>query len=93
MAGRKILITLKRKTATLSHGKKTVSETENELVVRIPLIVRFRPIVVQPQTVIIVFQLEDVGIAVGVGLVRPAFRNTADLSVQKSTRGRAVLYL
>lgn len=63
-AGRKIWITQKRKTVTSSHGKKTVSETEHELVVGVPLIVRFRPIVVQPQTVIIVFQVEDVGIAV-----------------------------
>lgn len=36
--------------------------------------------VVQPQTVIIVFQLEDVGIAVRVGLVRLVIQITADLS-------------
>jgi len=49
--------------------KKIVSETEYELVVRIPLIVRFGPIVVQPQTVIIVFNAEDIRIAVTIGFL------------------------
>ncbi|MEI6490796.1 MAG: four helix bundle protein [bacterium] len=58
----------KRKTTTSEVAeKKAVSETEHELVVRIPLIVRPRPIVVEPQTVAIAFELEDVRVAVGVG--------------------------
>lgn len=67
------------KTATGSRGKKTVSETEHERVVRIPLIIRFRPIVVQPQAIVVVFQLEDVRVALGVGFVRYAIHDTAHL--------------
>lgn len=69
MAGRRIWGILKRKTAILEiTEKKRVSETEHELVVRIPLVVGFRPIVVQPQTVVVAFQLEDVRVAIGVGV-------------------------
>jgi hypothetical protein len=68
-AGRRILLILKRKTATCKvTEKKTVSETEHELVVRIPLIVRLRPIVVEPQTVFVPFEVKDVRVAVLVGV-------------------------
>ena len=61
--------TLKRKTATYDVAeKKIVSETETPLVVRIPGVVRFRPIVVEPQTVVVAFQVEDVRVAVRIGL-------------------------
>jgi hypothetical protein len=83
VAGRRISPTLKRKTATYknraSRKKKRVSETEYELVVRIPLVVGFRPIVVQPQPVVVAFQVEHVRVAVGVGFVRRAAQVTADL--------------
>ena len=69
-----------RKTATCKAAeRKTVSETEHELVVRIPLVVGFRPIVVQPQTVVVAFQLEDVRVAVGVCVVRRVINDTVHL--------------
>jgi len=51
--------------------KKTVSEAEDEPVVRIPLVVRFRPIVVQPRTVVVAIHVEDVRVAVGAEALRP----------------------
>lgn len=69
MDGRRIWKIRQRKTATSEvAGKKTVSETKRELVVRIPIVRRLRPIVVQPQTVVVAFELEDVRVAVGVGV-------------------------
>ena len=53
----------------LSRGKKRISETEDELIVRIPLIAGLGPIAVQPQTIVVAFQLEDVRVAIGVGAV------------------------
>lgn len=58
---------------------KTVSETEHELVDRITFVIGFRPIVVQPQTVVVAFQLEDVRVAVGVGVVRSVINDTVHL--------------
>ena len=70
MAGRKVWRILKRKTATFEIAeKKTVSKTEYKLVVRIPPVVGFRPVVVQPQTVVIAFEVEDIRVAVGVRIV------------------------
>jgi hypothetical protein len=67
VAGRRIWKTLKRKTAIFKiTEKKIVSETERKLVVRIPRVVGFRPIVVQPQTVVIAFEVEDVRVSIGV---------------------------
>ena len=40
--------------------------TENELIVRIPLILGIGPVVVQPQVVTIAIELEDVRVATGV---------------------------
>ncbi|MEN9654124.1 MAG: hypothetical protein RL235_236 [Chlamydiota bacterium] len=57
--------------------KKTVSETEHELVLGIPLVVRFRPVVVQPRTILIAFNVEDVRVPVGVGFAWYATRITA----------------
>jgi len=45
-----------------------LSETEDELVLRIPLVRRLRPVVVQPQPIVIVFKVEDVQVPVGIGL-------------------------
>ena len=58
----------KEKPQPIRSRKEAVSEAEHELIVRIPLVVRLRPIVVQPQTVIVRFEVENVRIAVGVGL-------------------------
>jgi len=44
-----------------------LSEAEDKLVLGIPLVVRIRPVVVQPETVLIPFQLEDIRIAAAVG--------------------------
>lgn len=58
----------KRKTATNKIAeKKTVSETECELIVWIPRAVGLRPIVVQPKAVFVAFEVEHVWIAVGIG--------------------------
>ena len=46
--------------------KRTVSETEHKPIVRIPLIVRFRPIAIQPQLVIVTIQLEDMRVTISV---------------------------
>jgi len=48
--------------------KKTVSEAEDEPIVRIPLVVRFRPIIVQPRTIVVAIHVEDARVAIGVGL-------------------------
>ena len=69
--GRKILILIKKnpvKIEYLDGVKKALSETENKLVLRIPLVVRLRPIVIEPQSIVIVFQVEHVRIATGISL-------------------------
>lgn len=43
----------------------------------IPLVVRIRDVVVQPQTVGITFQVEDVRVAIAVGIVWHALQATA----------------
>lgn len=57
----------KRKTARYSAEKRLLSESEHKRVVRIPLIVWLRPIVVEPHVVFVVVEVEHVRIAVGVG--------------------------
>lgn len=47
-----------------------MAEAERKLVLRIPPVVRLGPILVQPQTVLVVIQVEDVRVAVPVGLPR-----------------------
>jgi hypothetical protein len=67
VGGRKIWRIQKRKTAVSKTAeKKIVSETEYKLVVRIPRVVGFSPIVVEPQTVVVPVQAEDVRVAIGV---------------------------
>ncbi len=62
-------LTRKRKTATRKAAEKIVlAETKNKLIVGIQLIVGIRPIVVEPQATVIVVQVENVRIAIGVGL-------------------------
>ena len=59
-----------RKTVLLSRTEKIiVSKAKDKLILWIPLVVRFCPIVIQPQNIFIAFQLEDIGIAIGVGNV------------------------
>ena len=49
--------------------KETRSEGENKLIVSIPMIARIRPIVVEPQTIVIAFNIEDMLIAIGTSSV------------------------
>lgn len=57
---------------------KRVAETEHDRVVEIPLVVRIRPIGVEPRlAVIVVLDVEHVRVAIGVGYVRGATRTTA----------------
>jgi hypothetical protein len=51
------------------HGKETLATTENDLIVKIPLVVRVRPVVVQPRAVLVALAAEDVRVAVGIGSV------------------------
>jgi len=44
-----------------------LSETEDERVVRIPLVVWLRPVVVEIHAVVVVVEVEHVRIAVGIG--------------------------
>ncbi len=49
---------------------KRVAETEDDLIVEIPLIVRIRPIGVEPRlAVVVALDVEDVRIAIGVSFV------------------------
>ena len=60
--------------------KETRSEGENKLIVSIPMIARIRPIVVEPQALIIAFQVEHVRIPVAVRNVWRAIYATAYLN-------------
>ncbi len=46
-----------------------LSKAENKLIVRIPPIVRISPIVIQPQTVFVALQVENVRVAIAVSNV------------------------
>lgn len=46
-----------------------LAEAEDELVVAIPLIRGLSPIVVEPQAVLVTIKLEDVRVAIGIGIV------------------------
>lgn len=62
---------MQRKTPRNFCGvKKRLSETKDKLILRIPLVVRLSPIAVEPQTIVIVFKLEDVRITVGISCVQ-----------------------
>ena len=71
----------KKKPRGLGAEKKIVSrtgETEDELIIRIPRVRRLRPVVVEPDPVRIAFQVEQVRIAIGVGIVWYAVKATAE---------------
>ena len=68
------------------------AETEQKLVVGIPLIRGIRPVVVQPRPVGITFHLEHVRVAVGISIVRRAVQTTARL-FRQSRRDQAVFYM
>jgi len=63
----------------LTSQIEQLAETEDELIVGIPLVRGLRPIVVQPQAVFVPFQVENVRVAVLIGSVRRAIRATARL--------------
>ena len=56
----------KEKPRLIDAEKKILSETKHDGVLGIPLVPRLRPIVVQPQAVLVAFQVEHVRIAVAV---------------------------
>lgn len=47
-------------------GKRKYFQGENKLIVRIPLIRRFSPIIIQPKFVSITIQLENLRVAIDV---------------------------
>lgn len=69
-AGKRALAIPPRKTATYEgHGKEARAETEEERVLGIPPVVRLRPVVVEPEAVLVALDVEHVRVAVGVGYV------------------------
>ena len=79
MVGKTVWPILKRKTALCECGKKVLSKAEDKLILGIPPVVGIRPIVVQPQTIGIAFQVEDVRVVVAVGIAWQAICATARL--------------
>ncbi|MFZ2975498.1 MAG: hypothetical protein WA055_02595 [Candidatus Moraniibacteriota bacterium] len=71
--------------------KKILSEAKDNLIVSIPLVVRLRPIVIQPRlAVIVAVHIEHVRIAIRVGLcVAPSIPLPAQLPIGQG----AVLYI
>ncbi len=59
----------KEKPRCIGAEKKILSQTKDELVVRSPLIRGIRPVVVQPDPVLIAFDVEHIRIAVRVRIV------------------------
>ena len=69
-----------------------LSETEDELIVGIPLIRRIRIVAVQPCPVLIAFHVENVRVTVGISIVRHAIRITAHLTPQWARKDMAEFY-
>lgn len=67
-----------------------LSETEHKGVVRIPMIVRISPVVVQPETVLIVFDVEHLRIPVGISFVWYTINATANLIDVKPKRSSCI---
>ena len=59
----------KEKPHRIGAEKIVLSQTKDKLIVRIPLIRRIRPVVVEPNPISIVFQVEHVLVAIRVGIV------------------------
>jgi len=76
-AGEKVLRIPKRKTALYSAERRILSQTENKLVLGIPLVRGMSDVVVQPQVVVITFHVEDARVAVRISCVRHAIHATA----------------
>jgi hypothetical protein len=74
-----------------SHGKEALAATENDLIVEIPLVVRVRPVVVQPRAVLVALAIEDVRVAVGIGSVSRAIRFTACLEMRTGCIVHAII--
>lgn len=66
----------KRKTppeyAIFGGEKKVLSKTKDEFILGIPLVRRISPIIIQPQTILIAFEFEDIRIAIAISNVRRA---------------------
>jgi len=61
----------------IRRGKDILSRRENKPVLRIPPVVRISPVIVQPRTISIAFQPENIRVAVRVGFVKRAIYATA----------------
>ena len=61
------------------RGKEALATTKEKYKAGTPPVVRIRPIVVEPQPILVSFEVEDVRVAVGIGSVRRAIRGTACL--------------
>jgi hypothetical protein len=82
-----------RKTAFLNNAeKKTLSKAKDKLVVEIPFVRGFRPIVVEPETVVIPGHIEHFRIAIGIGFICRAIHSTACSNTNRR-RSKAVFYL
>jgi hypothetical protein len=67
--------------------------TKDKLVVEIPLVAGIRPIVVEPKTIIIPVDIEDVRIVIGVGPYMPRHPSHCQPNPPKCRRNSAVYYL
>ncbi|OGI32467.1 MAG: hypothetical protein A2271_04510 [Candidatus Moranbacteria bacterium RIFOXYA12_FULL_35_19] len=73
--------------------KKILSEAKDNLIVSIPLVVRLRPIVIQPRlAVIVAIHIEHVRIAVRVGFVCHAIYSTA-YSIRYLAKGATLYFI
>ena len=71
--------------------KKRLSEAKDKLIVEIPLVRGFRPIVVEPKTVVIPVHIEHFRIAVGISFICRAIHITACSNANRQ-RSTAVFY-
>jgi len=76
-AGEKVLRIPKRKTALCNAERRILSQTEDQLVLGIPLVRGVSDVVVQPQVVVITFHIEDARVTVRISCVRHAIHATA----------------
>jgi len=79
VAGRRVYSVQIRKTAACrAYGKEVVADTEDKAIVGIPLVVRLGIVPVEPRlTVLIALDLEDLRVAVTIGIVRCAIPSIA----------------
>ena len=70
---------------------KRISQDKDKFVLRIPSVLGIRPIVVQPQAIIVPVQVENVRVAITVSYVRNAIHATAQV-IRQGRKLQAVYY-